>query len=621
MNIVSRRLITGVFLLALPLLSGARAAEAQSLTASFIYPTDGAVNVNMSTPIQWTSVAGAQAYYLYLGSTLGAKDLANSGELQQTSYTAVNVPAGLVYARLWTKVTGQWRSIDITFTAAAPAAIAFTYPPAGASSADMSQPFQWTPVTNATAYYLYIGTSVGLKDIVDTGEIAATSYLAYNLPLNQPLYCRLWARANGSWRYIDRVITATATTYQIAHFINPTNGAANVDMSQPIAWSTALNADKYYLYVGSTLGANDLVNSGETTATSYLAPNLPSGQTLYARLWTHVSGLWKSTDITFTAAAAQSNVVPTFIYPTNGITMDISLGFSWTAVPNVQAYYLYVGTTQGSNNVINSGEILATSYPSWNLPTTGTFYARIYSKVAGVWRYSDIVFSTSPLTASLITPANGSTGFDASVTSFQWTSVSIAQKYYLYVGTSPGAKDVIDSQEMCNFAGCNGGPLATTWNGLQGGKSPATGLSQYVNATLLYARLWTMVDGVFRYVDSTFTTAQLVPVILDPLDNSTKDSVHQVYTFLAPTNSTAFRVTVQYLCDATHACTPDQQTTLLEDSGILAPTDLKYSKQTGAYQYTAQKEAPQTKLVAIVYAFVNGSWRTAQVTYTHSRIL
>ena len=59
-----------------------------------------------------------------------------------------------------------------------------------------------------------------------------------------------------------------------------------------------------------------------------------------------------------------------------------------------------------------SGETQATSWSAATLPTTGTFYARIYAKLAGVWRYSDIAFSTSPLTASLITPANGSTGFD-----------------------------------------------------------------------------------------------------------------------------------------------------------------------------------------------------------------
>jgi hypothetical protein len=617
MQIHSRRLLTLVFLWAFPLLlANTPVAQAQSLTANFIYPVDGAVSVNMSTPMTWNAVAGAQAYYVYLGSTLGAKDLADSGELQTTSYTAVNVPAGVVYATLWTKVAGEWRSVQISFTAAAPEAIAFTYPAAGVSSADMSQPFQWTPVANATAYYLYIGSAVGLKDIVNSGEIAATSYLAYNLPVNQALYCRLWALADGTWRYIDRVVTATSTAVQIAQFIYPTNGAANVNVTQPFTWTTAINADKYYLYVGTTPGANDLVNSGELPGTSYLTGNLPAGQTLYATIWTHVSGTWKSTGINFTAAASQS-LVPTFIYPTNGSTMDISVPFSWTSVPNAQAYYLYVGTSLGAKNVINSGETQATSYSASSLPTTGTFYARIHAKVAGVWRYTDITFSTSPLTASLITPANGSVGFDATTTSFTWTSPPLASKYYLYVGTSANNFDLINSQELCNLAGCNGGPLATSWNGLSGGKSGWPGLGQIVNATLLYARLWTNVNGTWRAVDSTFTTAQMVPVITDPLDGDVKTSVHPIYRWIPVTNATAYRVTLQYLCDATHACTPDMQNNLIDDSGVL--TNLKSNSNT--MSYTFGKEPPEAKMVVTVYALVNGVWRSAQVSFTHRRVL
>ena len=70
-----------------------------------LYPTNGAVNADLSQPIQWTSVAHVQAYYLYVGTTRGAKDLVDTGEILQTSYLAAQLPAGqTVYARMWTKV-------------------------------------------------------------------------------------------------------------------------------------------------------------------------------------------------------------------------------------------------------------------------------------------------------------------------------------------------------------------------------------------------------------------------------------------------------------------------------------------------------------------------------------
>src|SRR5204863_10075148 len=86
----------------------------------------------------------------------------------------------------------------------------------------------------------------------------------------------------------------------------PANGAVNVDVLQPIQWTTIQNVQAYYLYVGTSLGAKDLVNTGETPQTSYLAGDLPSGQTLYARINTKVGGVWRFRDSTFTAAPSAS---------------------------------------------------------------------------------------------------------------------------------------------------------------------------------------------------------------------------------------------------------------------------------------------------------------------------
>ena len=149
------------------------------------------------------------------------------------------------------------------------------------------------------------------------GEVQATSYLATGLPLNQPLYLRLWVKVANVWSYIDRTITATATVTPTAHFITPTNGATNVNLAQAIQWTSVANAQAYYLYVGSSLGAKDLLNSGELSGTSYVAFNLPLGQLLYARLWTKVAGGWGYVDITFTASSAQV-VTATVISPSNG---------------------------------------------------------------------------------------------------------------------------------------------------------------------------------------------------------------------------------------------------------------------------------------------------------------
>src|SRR5713101_3979978 len=146
--------------LALCVLTLSRPAGADTLTASLTYPANGAVNANMSQPITWTTVANVQAYYLYVGTTAGAKDLVNTGAIQSTSYLASGLPGGqTLYARVWAKVGGVWRYTDSTFSAASsvPMTATITYPANGAVDANMSQPIAWTTVANVQAYYLYVG--------------------------------------------------------------------------------------------------------------------------------------------------------------------------------------------------------------------------------------------------------------------------------------------------------------------------------------------------------------------------------------------------------------------------------------------------------------------------------
>jgi hypothetical protein len=64
----------------------------------------------------------------------------------------------------------------------------------------------------------------------------------------------------------------------------------------------------------------------------------------------------------------------------------------------------------------------------------------------------------------------------------QWTAVPNAQKYYVYVGSTPGASDLIDSQEICNT--CVSSPMATSWSLANAGKSPAQGLGAKAGQTV-----------------------------------------------------------------------------------------------------------------------------------------
>ena len=72
-----------------------------------------------------------------------------------------------------------------------------------------------------------------------------------------------------------------------ALFISPTNGAINVKTTNVfMAWSAQTGVQSYRLTIGTTLGAADVYDSGEVTATTRTVPSMPASRLLYARLRT-----------------------------------------------------------------------------------------------------------------------------------------------------------------------------------------------------------------------------------------------------------------------------------------------------------------------------------------------
>jgi DNA/RNA endonuclease YhcR with UshA esterase domain len=200
-----------------------------------------------------------------------------------------------------------------------------------------------------------------------------------------------------------------------AQFITPINGATDVDSSRPIEWTAVIDAQTYYLYIGSSRGAKDLIDTGEIQETSYRAYGLPVGQLLYARLWTKKASVWRYTDITFIAASGAVINKATVTAPANGATGVAPTGLiQWAAVPNAEKYYVYVGSTPGAKDLIDSEEIcdLCPNSPmatSWSLANAGkapaqglagkagqTVFVRLWTRFDGVWRYTDSAFTLAP---------------------------------------------------------------------------------------------------------------------------------------------------------------------------------------------------------------------------------
>src|SRR5207249_3524833 len=112
-------------------------------------------------------------------------------------------------------------------------------------------------------------------------EIHQFSYQLGTIPAGQTLYIRLFTKVGGVWRYKDSTFSAVPMAAEI---LQPVAGARGVTARTPFTWNAIPNADGYFLYVGTTPGAQDVVSSGTITTTSFKAQYLQPYSTLYARL-------------------------------------------------------------------------------------------------------------------------------------------------------------------------------------------------------------------------------------------------------------------------------------------------------------------------------------------------
>jgi hypothetical protein len=151
-----------------------------------------------------------------------------------------------------------------------------------------------------------VGSTKGGTDLANSGRLPATTlgFTVPGLPGSQPLWARIYTYSQSTWTYND--VEFSVTGANTATFTAPTQGATNVNTTRPFSWSPVGSALDYAVTIGTTQGGTNLVNSGTLppTQTSYSVPALPTGTTLWARIYSYIAGSWSHySDVSFTAAS------------------------------------------------------------------------------------------------------------------------------------------------------------------------------------------------------------------------------------------------------------------------------------------------------------------------------
>ena len=381
-------------------------------------------------------------------------------------------------------------------------------PPGGSSFGSQTITFQWSAGAGVAQTYLTLGTAPGGSSLYAGTPGTAKSALVSGLPLTGNVYARLFSVINGVTYYNDYLYGPTAK----AAITSPTPGSALTSASTAFTWTPGTGVTQYILAIGTQIGLNDL-GTYSGTATTYTA-NLPiTGGTIYVRLTSVIGGVGQFTDYTYTEA----NLLAQMISPAAGSTLTgASPTFTWTSVTGATDYSVWIGSALGTADLGNV--VQATTSYTATLPVTGnTIYVRLWTLLGGVWQAIDYTYKEAALVATMTSPTPGSTLPGASV-AFTWAAATGATSYSLWIGSTAGAVDLGNVVVAA--------PTVTATVNLP------------PNGTLVYVRLWSLIGGVWEYLDYTYAAANFH--MITPAPASTLLNTSPTFTWTPLTGATQY---------------------------------------------------------------------------------
>ncbi len=292
-----------------------------------------------------------------------------------------------------------------------------------------------------------------------------------------------------------RVANALNVLGSPAVMTSPSNGSV-IGSSVTLQWSTGSGVSSYWLHIGTTgVGSSNLYNASNGTSRTKTISGLPTG-TIYVRLWSYIYGNWASRDYVY-----YRGVKAAMTSPTPGSALSGSATFQWSTGTAVAEYYLYVGSTGvGSTNIYAASQGTGRTRTVSGLPSSGTIYVRLWSRIGSTWQWTDYTYATGT-PAVMTSPTPGSAL--ASSATFQWSTGSNVNEYYLYVGsTGVGSSNV--------YAASNGTSRTRTVSGL-----PSSGT--------IYVRLWSRIGTGWQWKDYTYVAGSPA-VMTSPTPGSTLGS-------------------------------------------------------------------------------------------------
>ncbi len=442
-------------------------------------PANAAVDVLLGTDLTWNAISDATGYLLTVGTSTGATDIINNQDVGNV--TTFDIPTDLpetttifVTITPYNAVGNAISCFEESFTTEtlpiAPICTNLTNPLNAAVAVLITTDITWNAVTDATGYLLTIGTSTGATDIINNQDVG--NITTFDIPTDLPEGTEVFvsvipynAVGNATGCTEESFTTQIIPRAPICtNLTNPLNAALDVLLTTDITWNAVTDATGYLLTIGTSTGATDIINNQDVgNVTTFDVPtDLPEGTAIFVSVtpYNAVGNATGCTEESFTTQIIPRAPICTNLTNPLNAALDVLLttDITWNAVTDATGYLLTIGTSTGATDIINNqdvGNITTFDIPT-DLPEGTAIFVSVtpYNAVGNATGCTEESFTTqiiprAPICTNLTNPLN--TAVDVLITTdITWNALTDATGYLLTIGTSTGATDIINNQDVGN---------------------------------------------------------------------------------------------------------------------------------------------------------------------------
>ena len=312
--------------------------------------------------------------------------------------SGIPTTGGSIFVRLWSNINGAWQGNDYTYTAAtltSPKAVMSSPAPSSTLTGSAIR-FTWA-ATTASAYWLDVGTASGQANLATGSVGTATAKTVSGIPLNgSTIYVMLWSFFGGAWQKNDYTYTAAAAENPKAVMTWPEPSSTLPGSTVRFTWN-ASGAANYRLDVGTALGQTNLFTGTLGAVASKTVTGLPlTGITLYARLWSFISGAWQFNDYTYTASTVDDTKAQ-MLNPEPSSTLSTTTVVFTRTGTGASNYWLDAGVQPATGDIFAGSFASGTTLSVPNIPRgSRTIYVRVWTFLAGAWVANEYTYIGPP---------------------------------------------------------------------------------------------------------------------------------------------------------------------------------------------------------------------------------